>query len=266
MIIDVRYHVASLVAVFLSLGLGILIGSIIVGESLVEEIVEQQESMVSKLEGDYEAIKNEAKKYQEQLTAIQETIHLYKRYAEESIPYVIKDKLPAKRIAIIQNGDLEIPQKFFYNLKIAGAEIISYTKFSPDLYADSERIEDLISALGGTKKEQADTKNLENNGRVDCVLISHGYLNPTGINFTSAQRFEEILLEKLHVYGIPVYVVKGNRSYAVDDRLYKDYTVSTVDDINTVPGQVALILAMAGHHGHYEIKATASFFLPAFNQ
>jgi hypothetical protein len=253
-IIDIRYHVASLVAVFLALGLGIFIGSTIVGESLVAEIVEQQESMVSKLEGDYEALKNEAKKYQEQLTAIQETAQLYKRYAEESIPYVLKDKLPAKRIAIIQNGDLEIPQQFFYNLKIAGAEIISYTKFSPDLYADSERIDDLVCALGGT------------GDRVDCVLITHGYLNPAGINLTLAQRIEEILLQKLQGQGIPVYVVKGSTGYPVNDRLYKEFTVSTVDDINTVPGQIALILAMAGYHGHYEIKATADFLLPAFNQ
>ncbi len=266
MIIDMKYHVASLVAVFLALGLGIFIGSTIVGESLVTEIVEQQEGIVSKLEGDFAALKNESKKYQEQITVLEETVQLYKRYAEESIPYLIKNKLMDKRIAIIQNGDLEIPSQFLYNLEIAGAQVISYTKFSQEFYENEKKIDVLVSTFSGMGGEKGDINKHEASlGRVDCVLIVHGNVNSATVNINRFQRIEESLLNRLYEQGIPVYVAKEAR-YPVNMRLYQEFAVSTVDDIHTIPGQIALILAMAGYHGHYEIKASADFLLPAFNQ
>ena len=44
--IDIRYHIASIVAVFLALGLGVLIGSTIVGDDL---LVDQQKKLLDRL-------------------------------------------------------------------------------------------------------------------------------------------------------------------------------------------------------------------------
>ncbi|HAG08782.1 MAG TPA: copper transporter, partial [Desulfotomaculum sp.] len=59
MIINLRYHIASLVATFLALGIGILIGSIMLGN---DTLVKQQQQLTRKLELQIEELrkKNEA--------------------------------------------------------------------------------------------------------------------------------------------------------------------------------------------------------------
>lgn len=45
-------------------------------------------------------------------------------------------------------------------------------------------------------------------------------------------------------------------------RYYEKAGITTIDDIDTAYGQVALVQAMAGHPGHYGIKQTAESFIP----
>jgi len=52
MIIDLRYHIVSLVAVFLALGIGILVGSTVLGG---DTLVKQQEELAGRLEQHLEA-------------------------------------------------------------------------------------------------------------------------------------------------------------------------------------------------------------------
>ena len=54
MIIDFRYHIASLAAVFLALGLGILIGSSLLSD---EKLYEQQGKLVDRLEADLASLR-----------------------------------------------------------------------------------------------------------------------------------------------------------------------------------------------------------------
>lgn len=43
---------------------------------------------------------------------------------------------------------------------------------------------------------------------------------------------------------------------------YQHNHISTVDNIDTVPGQMAMVLALNGQSGHYGIKSTAQKLLP----
>ncbi|MGI6226402.1 MAG: copper transporter, partial [Peptococcales bacterium] len=48
MVIDFRYHVASIVAIFIALALGILIGSTLVGQDFLANLAEEQKIWISK--------------------------------------------------------------------------------------------------------------------------------------------------------------------------------------------------------------------------
>ena len=56
MILDIRYHIASLVAVFLALGLGILIGASILDEG---RLIESQEQLIAGLERRFDSLQGE---------------------------------------------------------------------------------------------------------------------------------------------------------------------------------------------------------------
>ena len=53
--IDLKYHIASIVAVFLALGLGVIIGSTIVGDDL---LVDQQQKLIERLEEQFYTLKD----------------------------------------------------------------------------------------------------------------------------------------------------------------------------------------------------------------
>ena len=124
MIIDFRYHIASLVAVFLALGIGVMIGSLVVGDGFVKSIVSEQEYIVQRLEQDYDALKNEARLSREKTAALQETVDLYQRFAREFFPYVIEGRLQGVKITVFDNADTPLPQFFLDNLRLSGAEVL----------------------------------------------------------------------------------------------------------------------------------------------
>ncbi|NLB18723.1 MAG: copper transporter, partial [Syntrophomonadaceae bacterium] len=52
--IDIRYHIATLIAVFVALGVGILIGSTLVSGDV---LVEQQKKMITQLETQFNVLR-----------------------------------------------------------------------------------------------------------------------------------------------------------------------------------------------------------------
>ncbi|HEY4687266.1 MAG TPA: copper transporter, partial [Candidatus Subteraquimicrobiales bacterium] len=61
---DVRYHLVSLVAVFLALALGILMGSVIAGRGT---LVERQNALIEGIQADVNRIQKENKGLHEEL-------------------------------------------------------------------------------------------------------------------------------------------------------------------------------------------------------
>jgi hypothetical protein len=75
--------------------------------------------------------------------------------------------------------------------------------------------------------------------------------------------FDQSLIDNFEKLGIKVYgteVSEVKYSYMAK---YQQSNISTVDNINMAPGQISLILAMAGEPGNYGIKATAKKFMPS---
>lgn len=125
MIIDSKYHAASLVAVFLALGVGIIIGSVMVGETLVENIVHEQEGIIQRLELDYISLKEEAKLSREEIVSLNRTIKYYQDYTQKMLPQLVKGKLTGRKVAIVEAGTIKTPDIFLSTLRIADAQILS---------------------------------------------------------------------------------------------------------------------------------------------
>jgi len=70
------------------------------------------------------------------------------------------------------------------------------------------------------------------------------------------------MIDLLLARQIPVYGVEETTTSFSYMKEYQKKRISTVDDIDTVSGQAALVMAIAGQAGHYGIKPTAQKLVP----
>lgn len=93
---NLRYHIASLVAVFLALAMGLLLGSIVVERGVLST---QQSTLVAGLQKDFTQIRDESaavKKSNDQLTA----------FASEAVPRVVDGALNGRTVLVIAAPDV----------------------------------------------------------------------------------------------------------------------------------------------------------------
>ncbi len=287
--IDIKYHIASIVAVFLALGLGVLIGSTIVGDNL---LVDQQQKMIDRLEEQFYGLKDREfelladNNYKEQL------IGNYENYSEALLPAVVSGRLEEYKVAVIVTGDSEIPAGMINAISMAGAQIVSKTVLLSNMKLEDEEANSRIKeyygladsdSKAGIRQGIADSAaqvimNREEEGTIAFLqennLVKFSGANDIPINgiiivggannFSNCfvDDFDRRLIENFMHSDVKVFGVEGvqiNYSYI---GIYQEYNISTIDNIDKSPGQVSLILAMEGEAGNYGIKATAQKFMP----
>lgn len=123
--INLRYHAISLAAVFLALGVGIIVGSNtnFFGFS---SLIDRQEQVISRLEGNYKEIRKEIKETKSEMKAAQDRSKVIE---EEILPQLLAGKLDGLKIGVVivgqEAGESAGEEPFLARLKTAGA-LVSY--------------------------------------------------------------------------------------------------------------------------------------------
>src|SRR5919198_2019856 len=132
---DFRYHALSLVAVFLALAIGILLGATI-GNSLVSDA---DKGIRSSLHQDVINARNAANQAQSQLSQRDKII-------SSSLPMLVQGELSGQKIAIIATGSLpsSIESEVRQTVEVAGGNVDSVSVFDVP-----NRLADLEQATGG---------------------------------------------------------------------------------------------------------------------
>ncbi len=288
--IDLRYHIASLIGIFLALGLGILIGSTIVGDNL---LVDQQKKMIDRLEDQFNILRERETKLVDENEYKNRIIANYENYSQALLPPLVKDRLTGYRVAIVVSGDSEIPAGMLNALSIAGAEVVTKTVILSNMKLDKKQIcnklmdyyginynsttsslrkyiAESVGAIILNKGDPALMKLLQENDIVkfsgDNSIPINGVILMGGCNNLKnlfAESFDQILITYLNNQNIKVFGVENSEviySYMED---YQETTINTIDNIDLSPGQISLVFAMEGEPGHYGIKPTAQKFMPS---
>lgn len=290
MIIDIKYHIASLVAVFLALGIGILVGNNFsaVGNEI---FVKQQQQMIDSLEKNFEQIREENKKAQQQISEFQSSVSVHKQFEKQVMPALIAGKLQGQNLAIIETNNYGLHDDWINTLRTAGAKVTTITTVLEGFDLSDEKV-----------RQQIATKLLlPDNGEANitkAIAQEIGAAVTTGKNIENIQFLEDLgFLKKVGEYGEPVnavIVVGGSQDermvrvqtldiplmnyflaqnipvYGVEHAdvevsYMKDYQklkVTTIDNVDMVPGQYALISAISGNPGNYGVKPTAKQLVP----
>ncbi|HEX6971076.1 MAG TPA: copper transporter [Limnochordia bacterium] len=134
MIWDLRYHLASLVGVFLALGLGILIGLSLSDDGALSE---EQAAMIASIETQLGLLRAQREQLSADLGEARRKIEALERFGEAVMPYLVAGRLSGARAALVIAGRAappdEVAARVADALREAGGEVVA-TLFlgSPD--------------------------------------------------------------------------------------------------------------------------------------
>jgi len=93
MIINIRYHIFTITAIFAALGLGILIGSSIIGN---ETLIDKQKGIIDNIVNEIERLRDENLGLQADFSKLQDKIKYRNELEERVLPLILKKELGNK--------------------------------------------------------------------------------------------------------------------------------------------------------------------------
>ena len=156
--IDFRYHIVSIVAIFLALGIGIVLGTTTLNGPILDDL-QGKTNNLAKTNGDL----------QSEVDALQSRLAADHDFASAVLPYAVKGRLADQRIALVSGPGVggSLRQAVTSVLTRAGAEIVSdvqlrneFTDPAQDstLASLAGRLAGEVSLPGGSGLEQASTQ------------------------------------------------------------------------------------------------------------
>jgi hypothetical protein len=277
---DLRYHVASLAAVFLALIIGILVGVGIASQTTVEEserrVLEQR---ISDLEAGIERAGAEAELLRRQQEA-------GTSYIEETYPVVMNGRLRGIRVALLFVGPVgsELETALVQTLDEASGPPLAKRR-ALELPVDAQAVLNAIPADSGTPTLEEIGRRLGrelvtggetpfwdalapvivedflggNQREADAVVVAH----TARIAHAPTMRLVTGIYAGLAGSGAPAVGVERTDEQTSRIAVYQARGLSSIDSVDTLLGRVALAVLLAGgEKGHYGVKSTADGVVP----
>lgn len=272
---DFRYHALSLVAVFLALGIGIVLGS-----SLGDSVVSQANKDVrSSLRGDLLDARSNAQKQQS-------AVSQRDSFISAAFARLAGNKLSGSHVAIVSDG--KFPQGMESEVrgavKAAGGSVDSVSRFDaqPDIGGIAAKLGSRFQNAGASPAALRAAGKRIGKGLAAGNKLAHTLQNSFPDQFRGdfgpadaivyyrsdenrsdqALTFESALVEGLRAGGVPVVGVEESNTNPSQIGFYVNAKLSSVDDVDQPAGRIALVLGLAGAEGNWGFKKTADAPLP----
>ncbi len=276
-----RYHATSLIAVFLSLAIGILIGAEFGGDALTGTRKDLEHSLV----GNLQDARSKADELSGELGRANE-------FGDRVYPVLTGDKLDGRRVAIVALGGLpgEVSTAVEEALAPTGAQLVGVgvvrepvdivgltDDLSQTRFYDLETNPDQLTALGkglgrqlvigGTLPEfvrsQLFSRASGSFGALDGVIVVRDQPQDLGpVQRSKANQFESALLAGLGGTRTPVVGVETIATEPSSISFFNSNDLATVDDVELTSGKVAMVFALLGAEGSFGVKSSADRLLP----
>lgn len=276
-----RYHAASLIAVFLALAVGILVGAEFGGDALTETRRDLEHSLVGNLQ--------DARSQADELSG---ELNRSDEFGERVYPVLTRGRLAGKRIAIVALGGLpsDITGAVEDALGPTGAKLVgvgvvrepvdvnglasdlSKTRFA-DLRTNPDALSELGTGLGrqlvlgGTLPEvvrgQLFSRASGTFGGLDGVIVVRDQPEDMGpVQRGKANQLESALMGGITATRTPAVGIEATTSEPSSVSFFQSNDLSSVDDVDLTAGQLAMVFAMLGAEGSFGVKGSADRLLP----
>jgi hypothetical protein len=285
---DYRYHALSLAAVLFALAVGVLIGVAIGDSNLVSSA---KNGIVHNLESEVGGAQRHAETLQTQLSSKE-------AFANDLYPLAVHDLLTGRNIGLVFLGGSSDRVNGLVRGAVteAGGNLATVVAVrepldlnslaqgaSGTIYAGVATDPELVHKFGGLAGRQLVSGGAQVSrellSRVRGSLLSafDGQLgkleglvvmraDPTEMTSEQTQAsvaFESGLIAGVTAVGVPVVGVELSNTEPSQVPWYKSQSISSVDDLDALAGQAALVYALTGSDGAYGVKSTADSLLPA---
>jgi len=275
-VLNFRYHALSLVAVFLSLAIGLLLG-VAIGDK----------GLVSSAEQDVrKSLRADVREAQAERDDARAKLQQRQQFEQEAYPGLVGGRLTGRRIALIELGG---PSDRMWDLTKDALQGSGARLTSVSVVREPLRLDELAAAARGTRYERlaADANLLHpfatrlglqftHGGRLlrlvrrdllrqgsgaltgaDGVVLVRNTPQLDGTTADAVDTFEDGLVRGLRAHDLPVVGVETTDAESSQVEWFKDHELSSVDDLDDPTGRAALVFALAGQRGSFGVKATA---------
>jgi hypothetical protein len=287
--LDMRYHIASLVAVFIALAIGILLGTVIVDKGI---LVQQQQALVKRIETNFNSLREENK-------TLKTELDLEKRLTSGVYPLSVKGRLEGQNLAIIvttKKQDVTLSE-IADGLGTAGANV-NIIRLKEDYELTGEVMQELAPYfevdLGDEKSRELVLKKMANElvgvgvssattttakptvayldklRELGFITIDGDIVKPitgtlvfggTDGDFDPNETDRHIISE-LKAIGVRVVGVENSDCKKSYIKEYQQAGIPTVDNIDSPAGVISAVFALKEADGNFGLKPTADQLVP----
>jgi hypothetical protein len=276
-----RYHATSLIAVFIALAVGLLVGAQFGGDALNNTRRDLEHSLVGNLQ--------DARSRADELNA---DLNRSNEFAERVYPALVRERLQGKRFAIVALGGLPSPvtEEVEEALGPTGgrlvgvgvvrepvdvnglAEDLAKTRFSA-LRTNSDGLSELGTGLGrqlvrgGTLPEVVRGHLLSRAsgsfGGLDGVIIVRDQPEEMGtVQREKTNQLETALMDGITATRRPAVGVETSSDDSSSISFFQANGLASVDDVDMTAGKLATVFALLGADGSFGVKGSADQLLP----
>jgi Copper transport outer membrane protein, MctB len=152
-VIPWRYHLVSIMAIFLALGLGVVVGTTVINPGLVKNLNSQTDGL-----------KEDMRRLQQEQQDLQGQLDTMNTFSEQAMPYLVADELFGRQVVIVtQEGvDQRAIAETRRALDLSGAQILTTLTVRPTMAAETPAARsDLATLLGLSQTTPADVLTTE---------------------------------------------------------------------------------------------------------
>lgn len=286
--INMKYYVVTIGAIFIAIGIGILVGFNL---NYDQELSKQQASVINDLDERFESLKNTNDTLEKQVSQLEENYNKSIEFINDNSDKIIANALTEKNIGIISTNENNDYTNEIKDIIINANGNVSFEIVLKDSIKNEDKLQEMSTKLGvdikntegaiqyileSLKSEDASEKltYLQELGMIKLNSLGDSYLSYESVVITGGSsdkdlegkysNIDDMLISKLkdeNKYIVGVQKSDTKYSYIND---YKDNKIATVDNINEAIGNISLVLLLQEGNsiGSYGRLDTAESLVP----
>lgn len=286
--INMKYYIVSIGAIFIALGIGMLVGFNL---NYDQEMSKQQANIISDLDKKFDNLKEKNDTLEKDLAKITEEYNKSIEFIDANFDKILVNELLDKNIGVISTNQSEDYTKDIEETIVKANGNIAFNIAIKNTIYDEKKLEEVSTKLGLEIKDANDivTYILDSLNSTDAKVklasleelelikvndINNEYMSYDSVvlaggsdSKTSKDDFEKIdkfLISKLKEEKKSVVGVQKSTTTNSYIELYSNEKVSTVDNIEQKSGKLAMVMLLKDSNilGNYGILDTAQSILP----